>query len=239
MSTFSQMVDELAAEHLRPDMRTRGDIQEYLNQTIRELHQKRAVNGANMDILFESNRVEFEWTVPSPLPAVWDIPSVPRFQRLETVYYKELGVYSKKRHPSRAFQNGLLSQDPYWYRSGAGIVFSGIDIGLTVKMSYFLFPPRLKYYADATPQIRPAVYDYEADSYLYATAYDVDDDSRQAARDLSTNWILLRWHAVVKEGVRAKIFKRQGEIERAKLCFSAFESLREGMHSSEAFEENT
>lgn len=250
MTTFSQLVDEIAAEMVRPDMRTRGDIQEYTNQVIRELHTKRQTNGNSMAILFESNRLEDEVEI-AELPAIWEIPAVARFQRFETAYYVERGCYARKKHPDRNLLSGIGNSDPYWYRSGSGIVFNGINEGETIKLSWFEFPRRLAYYmqqSDPTPipnpapsmalaAPRPATWDYETEAFAYATAYDVNATTRENARNLTTNWVLQRWSTVVKEGVRAKIFKRQGEESRAKMTFSLYESLREGMHSSEAFEE--
>jgi len=227
MSTFSQIVDELAVELLRPDLIS--TISEYLNQTIRELHARRQTGNP---VLYDANRLEAEVLIAT-LPATWPIPSVPKFQTLETVYFQERGVYADKRHPSRAFQNGLNNDDPYWYRSGSSIIFNGILEGETVKLSYFEFPARLQYYAVAA---RPATYNFESESYTYLTAYDVDDTTRETARNLVTNWLLLRWSSVLKEGVRAKVFKRLGEKDRAGMCFSAFEAQREGLLSSETFD---
>lgn len=227
MTTFSQIVDELTTELLRPDFTE--VISEYLNQTIREIHARRQTGNP---VLYDANRLEVEVLVAS-LPATWTIPSVPKFQTLETVYYQERGVYALKRHPSRAFDNGLNNNDPYWYRSGGSIIFNGILEGETVKLSYFEFPARLKYYTAAT---RPATYDFEAESYTYLAAYDVNDTTRENARNLTTNWLLLRWASTLKEGVRAKVYKRLGEKDRAGMCFSAFEAQREGLLSSETFD---
>lgn len=228
MSTFSQIVDELKLELLRPDFE--AVISDYLNQTIRELHARRQTGNP---VLYDANRQELEVLIES-LPATWAIPSVPKFQALETVYFKERGVYALKRHPSRAFENGLNSDDPYWYRSGPVIAFNGILEGETAKLSYFEFPARLQYYATA---LRPATYNFETESYTYLPSYDVSDTTRENARNLVTNWLLLRWSSVLKEGVRAKVYKRLGEKERAGMCFSAFEAQRGGLLSSETFDD--
>src|SRR5882757_6030616 len=167
MSTFSQIIDELVVEHLRPDLRV--TITEYLNQTIREVHNKPVSSSQAPDpVLYESNRVEEIFTVPDTPPS-WSIPDVTRFQRFETAWYTSQGVYSQKRHPSRAFQHGVNPCDPYWYRAGSYIVMNGAAQGEEVKLSYFQFPRRLTYYAVA---LRPATFDIETGTYTYLSAYD-------------------------------------------------------------------
>jgi hypothetical protein len=229
MTTFSQVADEIVLEHLRPDLIV--SICSWLNETIREVHfdNRNSVQGT---ILYDSNRIEDEF-VPATLPALWPIPSVPRFQQLETAFYKERGVYAKKRNPSRAFESGYENIDPYWYRTGPQIAFNGVHALDTVKLSWFEFPRRFAYYAVGA---RPGTYNIETDTWTYITAYDVSDATRQNAQDLTSNWLLLRWTEVLKEGVRAKLFKRQGEDTRAKMCFSQFEALKMGLVSSESYQ---
>ena len=229
MSTFSQIVDELATEHLRPDLLV--TICEYLNQTIRELHMAKGTGNA---ILFDSNRVEAQF-VPSSLPAQWPIPVTTRFQRLETVFYVERGVYARKLNPTRVYENGHNNFDPYWYRSGQYIILNGLNQGETAKISYFEFPRRLAYYPTSQ---RPASFNFESEAFTYLTSYDTDDNTRLTAQGLVTNWMLLRWPTVLKEGVRAKVFKRLGEKDRAIMAFSAFEAQREGLNSAESYESN-
>lgn len=229
MSTFSQLIDELTLEHKRPDLRS--VIEAYLNLTTREVHFQ-PLTGAS--ILYESNRLEDEWTVPS-LPATWPIPNAPRFQRFETAYYKNRGCYAHKKHPTRALEHGIDALDPYWYRSGQYLIFNGISVGDAVKQSWFEFPQRLIYYSEA---VRPATYNIQSDAFTYLPSYDVDAATRLAAEILVTNWLILRWAEVLKQGVRAKIFARLGEESRAKMAFSAFESLRRGLNTTEANEDN-
>lgn len=231
MSTFSQIVDEVVLEHLRPDLR--DFIVSWLNETIREVHFDNRYS-ANSTVLYESNRLEDQFS-PSVLPAVWPIPSIPRFQQFETGYHVERGVYFKKLHPSRTFENGYQNLDPYWYRSGSNIVFNGMNVNETANLSWFEYPRRLIYYTAAT---RPATYDITTDSWTYLPAYDISDDTRQTAQDLVSNWLLLRWAEVIREGCRAKIFKRQGEDVRAKMCFSQFEALKMGLIAAESAQVN-
>lgn len=226
MTTFSQTIDELVREHVRPDLRP--TIVAYLNQTIRELHSD---SNSGAPLLFDANRKEAEWTVPSD-PASWPVPSVARFQQFETAYYVGPGVYALKRHPSRAFERGIDNEEPYWYRAGAYVIFSGIKKDQKIKMTYFEFPPVLVYYESAQ---RPAVYDVETDGYTYLPSYDIDETTRENARNLTDNWLLNRWPEVVKQGCRAKIFSRLGEETRAKMSYSLYESQRQGLKASESF----
>lgn len=231
MSTFSQVVDEIVTEHLRPDLLV--SVTSWLNETIREVHFDNR-NGTNATVLYDANRVEDEFA-PSVLPALWSIPAIARFQQLETAFYVERGVYAKKRNPTRAYEDGYENIEPYWYRSGSQLAFNGISIGDTAKLSWFEFPRRLNYY---TAALRPATYNIETDAWTYLSAYDVSDTTRENAQNLVSNWLLLRWTEVLKEGVRAKLFKRQGEETRAKMCFSQFEALKLGLISSESYQMN-
>jgi len=228
MTTFSQLVDDMVLEHLRPDLRV--TIASYANQTIRELHSRK---GNSEPILFGANRLEVEFMFPSA-PAVWPIPSGPRFQRMETAFSAVRGQYYTERALSRIYKD---NQSPFcWYRSGSSFVFSNAEASEVMKISYFEFPRFLTYY---TAALRPAVWNPETEEYTYLAAYDIDDSTRENARDLTTNWILERWgEAVVKQGVRAKIFSRLGDGDRARMSYSAFESFREQMNASEEWQQN-
>lgn len=234
MSTFSEVVDELTVELVRPDFKVA--IADYLNLTIRESHQKK-VNNEVVPVLFESNRVEDAVTVVS-LPAIWDIPNVARFQYFETAFFPATGYYAHKRSVTRIKEDGPNSLEPYWYRAGSYIAFNGIGVGEDINLTYFQYPARLKYYPVAIPQTRPAVYDFEADTYIYATAFDVSPTTRENARNLVTNWLLLNHVEIMKQGVRAKVWARLGETDRAKMGFSLYESLRLGLIGSEINELN-
>ncbi len=227
MSTFSQIVDDMLAEHLRPDMRM--TVVAYLNQTIRELH---SVRNTSVPILYDSNRHEAALSVDAE-PYLWVIPSVPRFQKLDTVWYSLRGVYSEQRHLSVAHRLDVrIDPDVYWYRTGNQIAFSGVALGEEIQLSYFMFPRALVYYQLSD---RPATWNVESESFSYNESYDIDDETRAQAEELVTNWLLLRWAEVIKEGVRAKIFKRLGDEIRARLAYSAYEAFREQVHTSEAW----
>lgn len=228
MTTFSQLIDEMVAEHLRPDLRIA--ITSYANQTIRELHSRK---GNSEPILFGENRNEVEFTFPSA-PAIWPIPSTTRFQRLETAYSPVRGVYYVERSLSRVYKE---NENPFcWYRSGPNFVFSMAEASEVMKISYFMFPRFLTYYATAD---RPATWDAESETFSYHADYTATAELQAEAESLTTNWILLRWgEAVVKQGIRAKVFSRLGDGDRARMSYSAFESMREQMNASEEWQQN-
>lgn len=232
MTTFSQLVDEMTIELIRPDLL--DTITSYVNQTIRELHARRADSSP---ILFASNRIEAEWTVAAS-PAVWPVPSVTRFQTMEAAYCEALDAVFKPRNPGRINEEQFAPSNRFYrYRTGPAFAFGDRArlslIGHTIKLSYFEFPRLLKYYE---PAARPAIWDMETESFAYADAYDSTAELRATAELLTTNWILLRWgESVVKQGVRAKVFARLGEQERSKTSYSAFEAMREAMNGNEGW----
>lgn len=228
MTTFSQLVDEITLELLRPDLRV--SIAAYLNSTIREIH---AVGNTGLPILFSENRLEVEFS-PLTVPAVWPIPSTPRFQRLEVAYESVKGVYYKERALTRIND---ASMEPYWwYRTGSNIAFSNLEVGETVELAYFEFPRLLTYYAAAA---RPATWSSETETFTYLPAYDVDETTRENARNLSTNWLLLRWgELALKQGIRSKVWSRLGDMDRARIAYSAFEAMRVQLIASEEWKQN-
>lgn len=233
MSTFSQVVDELVTEHLRPDLRT--SIAAYLNATIREVHMREQ---GGTPIYYESNRLEDTGTIAA-LPALWDIPSVPRFQVLETLFFPDYGEYAKKRAPARVHLTQFNGSPFYWYRTGSAIAMSGILVGQDFNISWFEFPKTLLYYVSGQ---RPMTWSEETELPTYhtvgATDYNLNAASRALADSLTTNWLILRWKEMLKQGVRNKIFVRLGEETRARASYSIYSGLRGQCMASESMEMN-
>jgi predicted DCC family thiol-disulfide oxidoreductase YuxK len=111
-----------------------------------------------------------------------------------------------------------------------------VESGRRFVSPTFEYPTALKYKVTAS---RPAQYDVES-GWTYATVgsvnYDLDADSRELARSLVTNWILLRWADILREGLRAKIYKRLSDQLRAQTSYSLYSQLRQGLYTSEAAE---
>jgi hypothetical protein len=226
MTTFSQMVDKMVAETNRPDLIT--EIASYLNQTLRELHMEPTRGNA---VLYRENLKEERIVSAVETGLSWTIPKVTVFQALaaakfESVYTSDGEVWAEELTPGRKMSERLY----YYYRAGAQFVFSGFGgVNASVALAWYEYVPYLKYYAS---NLRPAEYDVET-GWAYADV--INTPELQAAAELKTsNWILLRWPTVVEEGLRAKVYKRASDDNRARTSYSMYTTLRQGLYSSEA-----
>lgn len=228
--TFSQLVDSLALEFLRPDLR--AAIESYINLTIRELHSASKSGGA---ILYAANMQELQITADVDTGFTWDIPSPHLFQKMEAVRFDAFGqgehAFAKERTP----QSLTLSNrfDRFFYRSGytmSFINYGGVDAVIT--LAWYQVPPRLRYYAVA---LRPASWSEDSQGFTYLSAYSATDNLKTEARLLTTNWILDRWPDHVAQGVRVKVFSRMGDEVRSKLAYSLYESMRPDIVSAETY----
>lgn len=226
MTTFSQIVDEMVNELKRPDLL--GEICSYVNQTIREVHFDPSTGAA---IAYNANLQELLITATSESGFGWDVPNPATFQRLEAVKignrYGRDGrpVWLRERKPGR----GMQSADYFFYRVRDRFVFSDYGgIGAEIALAYYEYPRRLKYYA---PSVRPAEYD-DVSGWSYADSI-VTPELEEAARESVTNWLLMRWHDVLTEGIRAKVYKRVSDTERARTAYSMYSALRQGLYTSE------
>jgi hypothetical protein len=235
MSTFSQLVDELTVEHLRPDLRV--TISSYLNATIREVHMHEQTQ---VPVYYDSNRLEVEVTISGSPPALWEIPKVTRFQAVDAIYYSDFGVYAVKRAPTKVYAPHLQGSPYYWYRSGQTIALGGLNATNKAKISWFEYPKTLLYYAAAA---RPMVWNVETESPSFQTVGAVDYNStpelQATALELTTNWLIQRWAEMLKQGVRNKVFARLGEMDRTRTSYSMYASQRAQCINSESMELNT
>jgi hypothetical protein len=229
MTTFSQLVDSVVSETKRPDLVS--EIATYLNQTIREVH---FTSDRNAALLFPENFRELLLTAMVESGFSWTIPNPGTFQAMQIVKYpsvfSRLGddVYARGTTPGRH----LADLEYYYYRVGGSFVFSGYGgINAQIALGYFEFPRSLKYKVAAA---RPATYDVES-GWTYGEGVD-EPELEEAARTLTTNWLLLRWSDVLMEGVRAKVYKRLSDTERARTSYSLYGSLRQGLWTSETAE---
>lgn len=230
MFTLSQLVDDLIAETGRPDMLV--EATRYVNQTIREAHFTPDRKAAT---LFKGNFRESQLTATSETGFTWDVPNPATFQIMAAVQFPETfdsgghAVWPREVTPGPHLRN----TDYYFYRVGDTFAFSGYNgINALINLAYYEFPPSLKYYEEAN---RPATYD-PVDGWSYHEDYDSTEELQLTARNLVTNWMILRWSDVISEGVRAKLYKRTSDTERARLCYSAYESLRQGLWTSETMQ---
>lgn len=233
MTTFSQMVDKIIREVGRPDMKERAAS--YLNQVIYEVHfePKR-----NTPILLPENYLEDQLTANVELGFFWDAPRPSRFQALTLVQYADIvdneirdgaqsGLFPPLIVPSRA----IARLTSYYYRGGSRYLFVGYGgLNARINISWYERPPSLEYFPAGA---RPAEYT-ESLGYTYDDAFDSTEELRQSARDLTTNWVLLRYPQVVEEGLRAKIYKSVSDESRASLSYSLYQQLRNGLWITEA-----
>jgi len=223
MTTFSQLVDDMILELVRPDLR--GQMASWVNQTIREMHFK---PGQNQPVAFHANRYERSDAVDSDNGWIWQLPSATRFQKLETLYSVVRGLYIPSKSPSISKDYSTEPwSDLYYYRSGPVISVAGVGSGDTLLSTFFMFPQNHAY---KLPADRVVKYDVDTDSYVLIAGGGVPSETQM---EIETDWILQRWTEVVKEGIRAKAWKRIGDGDRARMAFSAYENLRAGVWLSE------
>lgn len=229
MTTFSQMVDEAVFESKRPDLLT--EIATYLNQTVREVHFRPDINAP---LTYRDNFKESQLVADRESGLTFDLPNPVLFQRMagvrfSTIWSRDGGhIWAKEKVPGP----GLRADEYYYYRVGSTLVFANYGgTGSVIDLAWFEYPNRLKYMPMAT---RVAQYDDEV-GWLFAPGI-VTPEQQALAKIRSTNWLLLRWHDVLMEGVRAKIYKRVSDEVRQRTSYSMFQQLRQGLWISEVAE---
>lgn len=230
MTTFSQLIDRIAVEVVRPDMIAM--LPAYLNQTIREIH----INAqTQMPVFFADNRVETQLTVVSADTEtgayVWALPNPTVFQKLESVYFERFRQYVMEGNPRTSLlRNDFAVNDTmFWYRVGQQIVFAGNGgDGNKIRVSYFEYPRSLQYFPVAT---RPAYWDETEQRYMYALGQIPAEVLPKV-----TNWILERHEELLAEGLRAKVYKRMADETRSRTSYSQYESMRIGVQNTESME---
>ena len=226
MTTFSQLVDRLLLETRRPDMR--ADIITYANQTIRELHTDPE---SNKVLFFADNFRQLLLTADVDNGFSWEIPNPATFQKLHVVQFMGVydgceSVFSTPTTPGRH----LNSLRWYHYQAGNRFFFNGYGgLNMQIALGYYEFPQRLVYQAEAD---RLVTWDEEAQVFVYDPSLNTDE-LREAALAKVSNWMLIRWVDTVAEGLRAKIYKRVSDTERARTCYSMYQQMRAGMWTSE------
>lgn len=229
MTTFSELVDQITGEVRRPDLR--ADIAQYVNQTIRELHVD--PESGNV-VTYDENFTEEQITATVETGQTWSAPIPGRFQKMGVVQYAS--VFVDGYNPfARFVKPGPITNklDHFYYRSGSTFIFGGLcgygGVGGIINLGYYQYPASCKYYPSET---RLAEHDSDTDEWEYADSI-TTEEQRTAARELSSNWLLQRWHDVIREGARAKTYKRVADTERARTSYSMYETLRKSVYSAE------
>lgn len=226
MTTFSQLVDRVLKETVRPDLIDM--LPGYLNQTIRELfvHAQTGLPCFYDDARHEE-QIELLTLTNKTFAYVWELPRPTRFQAIESVYYDSIQRYVYKGDPRTALARNDFNVDAkyYWYRVANAIVMSAPGkIGDTVRVSWFEYPRALAYQQEAD---RVFVYDQDNDMYAYKSG--IPDP--EAAKEAATNWALERFEELLAEGLRAKAYKRMND-ERQRTFYSNYETMRLGVQNT-------
>lgn len=223
VNTFSAVIDACLARSGRVDRR--ADIISFARMTIREIQ----VLGA-----FANDLVEDQLTSVTADPHVYVLPST--FRQMITVQYPGLVdergnfIYAKY----KPIGKGQNNAEHFWYRSGDSAIFVGhggnAGSAKSINIAYLAFSRTFRYFE--TVADRPARYDDETESWVYAAAYDISDAQRQVARELVSNWVLFNWYDTVLEGTLAKLYKVVDD-PRAVSSFAFFERAKKQVLAGE------
>lgn len=227
MTTFSQLVDTICAETRRPDMRT--EVCNYVNQTARELHFD---SERNKILFFNDNFREIQLTAGSESGFSWTIPNPAIFQKLKTVCYaSRVDWAGKPIWPQRTTPGRHLNTlKEYYYQAGNQFFFNCYGgLNAKINLGFYEFPRRLSYQA---VEDRLVAWDEETQEFVYDPGL-TTPELQAAALEKAAHWILIRWEDVLAEGVRAKVYKRLSDTERARTTYSMYMSLRGGFWSNE------
>lgn len=218
INTFSAAVDDVLVRAQRPSRQ--ADAIAYIRQSLRE---------CQILSLFERDMVEDQF-VATAAPHVFIVPD--KFRMLRTLRYNiptanQAFTYPKERLPGKVQEGEIY----YYYRAAGDYFFAGVAVGTTIDIAYYSYFRKLPYYALG---LRPATFDLETEEWSYHADYDIDDTTRETARNLVTNWLLTDWYDLIVEGGLAKLFKTVGDA-RAPATFGLYKSLQKDLKKGEPF----
>lgn len=218
-STFSAIIDTVVQRSLRRDRI--NDIVSYARATLRE---------CQVLAFFEQDMIEAELSVTST-PFLWERPihlrTILAAKPKEVFSRRGNELWFKNRPPGEKTQN----EHYYLYLSGSSFVFTGtgLAIGDVIDVAYFNYSRRFPYYPAGD---RPATFDDETETWTYLPAYDVDDATRETARNLVTNWLVFHWYDLILEGTLAKLYKIVND-ERQRSTFALYKQQQNDLLSGE------
>lgn len=207
VNTFSALVDDTIRRTGRPEKR--ADIVSYARQSMRECQ----ILGK-----FRQDMTEDTLTATGD-GYIWTLPNY--FREFKSVRY---GLYNNRDemiYPRQAQPSERQRNLEYFYYLGVDYsVFKGVSVNVKIDVAYFSFFRKLAYYVLAS---RPATFSLEDEVWTYLTA--TTDVTKEAARALVTNWMLIDWYDLVLEGTCAKVHKAVGD-PRAPSSFALYKSLQ-------------
>ena len=232
--SFSALVDGIVLETGRQQALL--SIIQYVNLTVRECQ---ALGLFAQDLLEEEE-------VATANPHIYTRPR--NFRSLRTAKYDLLGYYPKMVRPGRAVQD----KTAFYYAADNYYAFHGVQVGESIFVANYYWAKPLRYfgrlgttttgYQGGPYDNRPAYFNTDDDTWYYLnvgeTAYVddlADDDEEELRRNNAMNWILTDWWDVVREGVKAKVFK-QYKDERASAAYAAYSNGLEIFRNTMAVE---
>ena len=231
MTTFSQIVDDLYVELVRPD--AKGFLAGYLNQAIYEAH---ADVNTNKPVFFADNMQESIVTVSGVVnngAFLWDIPNPVLFQGVGAIWSDKYQKYYRPLSPkvNQLYIVGAVDDRFNYYRTGLQLAIneSGGN-GATLRMCWFERTRSLFYYED--PASRPVAYNPESNTYTINPAF---VGTAEEAMEKSTNWMIQRHSEMLKESVRSKFYRRGDNQFRATVSYSAYKTLLASMQEAEEY----
>lgn len=199
---FSELVDAVKLQTSK--LKRQSDIISYANSTIQESALLKTFYRDMTEEQLVTTAEPHIWTFPNNFRGIQaaKLPIDINNGRGEPIYFKSSVPGKRQRE-----------LDYFYYASMNYVVFSGASSGATIDLAWYGYPWPLQYYEVGS---RPAVYDPEAEikgtePWTYLPEYDDSDANREIARNLVSNWLLLRWNNLVLEGTKAKLFRTQSE----------------------------
>jgi len=227
-TSFSAIVDEII---LTTGMHSEyGRVLGYLRTTLMEAHSA---------AYFFRDMEELE-LVTTATPHIYPLPF--NWKRAKFLQIQGTASGVPVEIPFVAPGLNVRARDIFYYQTLDSLVFSGIAVGETIAIAYYKHPQVFNYYhqlgsTDNPPQsqgIVPAYLDAlgvwkylttdgdGVSSYVDTLGTSVADE---AAKNLSADWVVLKYHQMLIQGTLAKAFKDRGDVPRSTLSFSLYKDL--------------
>lgn len=235
-TSFSAIVDEIM---ITTGMHSEyGRVVGYLRTTLHETHSK--------GYFFRD--MEEVSIVTDVTPYIYKLP----FNWKRAKFLQISGTATNKPTPIPLIAPGINTRnlDVYYYQTLDSLVFSGVPIGSTIAIAYYVHPRVFNYYHKLGSTDNPAISQGIVPAYLddfgvwhYLTT-DGNGNSTyiptlgsaildEAAQNISGDWIVFKYHQMLIQGTLAKAFKDRGDIPRSTLSFSLYQTLLSDMIQSE------